>query len=162
MWNVSVWRFQVCSALQWEWEDESLENPTWLIWCYSRSHKYAVLPLHYCLNWDNSGGSSLARRTRCCPLPERWQSWYTAFVFASSLFFPSFNTAKPTCGTHWTPSGGAEVHGGEGESRSSPGQNSHQDQGDLSLSWDYTTMPTDTMQKAVLFPHWQYNKSCLY
>lgn len=38
-------------------------------------------------------------------------------------------------------------------------QNSHQDQQDVSLSWDYMTRLTDAMQKAVLFTHWQYMKA---
>lgn len=51
------------------------------------------------------------------------------------------------------------MDGGEGESCSSLGQDSHEDHQDVSLSWDYVTMLTDTKQKAVLFTHWQYMKA---
>ncbi|OWK62701.1 hypothetical protein RLOC_00001198 [Lonchura striata] len=47
--------------------------------------------------------------------------------------------------------GRAEVDGGEGKAGSSLRQSFHQDQQRVSVSWNYVTTPTETMQEAVPF-----------
>lgn len=55
--------------------------------------------------------------------------------------------------------GRAEVDGGEEEAGSSVGQNFHQDQQRVSVSWSCVTTPTETMQEAVPFTQWQNMKA---
>lgn len=158
VWNVlslSVWRFRPRSALHWEREEnESLETPAWRIWCSSKSGEYAVLPLHYCLNWDDSSGSALPIILTAAPCHSDGK------VGALPASFPAPSSSP---GQHSQPNlrytGRAEVDGGEGEAGSSLRQNFHQDQQRVSMSWDCVTAPIETMQEALPFPQWQYVKA---
>lgn len=157
VWNIlslSVWRFQLGSALHWEWEEnQSLETPAWRIWCSSKSGEYAVLPLRYFLNWDGSSGSTLPIILTAAPCHKDGK------VGALPASFPAPSSSS---GQHNQPNlrytGRAEVDGGE-DKQSSLKQNFHQDQQRVSMSWDCVTTPTETMQEALPFTQWQYMKA---
>lgn len=159
VWNIlslSVWRFQLCFALHWEWEEnESLETPAWLIWCSSKSCKYAVLPLHHCLNWDDSSGSALPIILTAAPC----HSDGKVGALPSSFPAPPSSPVSPQPAQPQVHTGRAGIDEGEGEAGSSLRQDFHQDQQGVSVSWDCVTTPTETIQEAAPFTQWQYVKA---